>query len=152
MTDSSTSDAQLHLGFFDGACEPNPGHGGVGWHIQTQTGEEVASGCAYIGNVTNNVAEYHALLHLLQGAVEAGITHLHVRGDSDLIIKQVQGVWKAKKEHLAELRDLVWEWKPHFEHLEFEWIRRDFNKRADDLSKQALVEAGLLSAYTETSI
>lgn len=134
-------------GYFDGAAEPNPGHGSAGWHIAGPDGEVLTTDHAYLGTpVTNNEAEYHAAIRCLKTAQELGIKRLTLRGDSKLVINQLAGDWKVKNERMKGLWDIAKGWQAHFDVVQFEWVRRDANQHADDLSKAALAEVGVIPA------
>lgn len=141
---------------FDGACESkNPG--GVataGWYACDSQANELASGSHFVcsgDGATNNVAEYHALGFGLKWCCEnvsvlksLGCNSLLVRGDSQLVVNQVNGSWRCNKEHLRLLRDRC---KQLIDQLEasdiavvVQWVGREFNERADELSRIAYEE------------
>ena len=99
--------------YFDGACRGNPGPSGAGALIRRDADDRVIFELAeYLGDdKTNNEAEYLALLRGLSKAADLGICHLDVKGDSSLVVNQVNGAWKVKKEHLVPLwrtaRDII---------------------------------------------
>jgi len=76
---------------FDGGSRGNPGPAGIGIVLQSAEGKVVRTLGQFVGVVTNNVAEYTALITGLTEAHKSGATHLLVRGDSELIIKQMRG-------------------------------------------------------------
>lgn len=126
--------------YFDGSCGPkNPGGKACyGFVINDENGERYRSrGLECKGpKATNNVAEYAALKHALKYLKETGYTgHVEIRGDSNLVVSQIRGDWKCKKEHLqqylAEVSDLL----ENFESWDAEWIPREENTIADALSK-----------------
>ena len=84
---------------FDGGTRPtNPGPSAIGYIVSTDDSTE--RGSHHIGEVTNNQAEYHALIQALQTARQMGCTHVVVRGDSQLVVKQVQGEWSVNDSEL----------------------------------------------------
>ncbi len=88
--------------YFDGACKSNPGKAGAGMVIY-KNNVEIASDSVYIGEKeTNNVSEYIGLLIGMKTAIHLGITDLIVRGDSMLVIKQMNGEYKVKSDTLRE--------------------------------------------------
>jgi len=93
----------------------------------------IVSGKRTCGKGTSNVAEYRALIAGLQGSLKAGVDIIHIIGDSQLIIKQVTGVFKVKKEELRKHRDYVLELLEQFEEYTIMWVPRQENKRADAL-------------------
>lgn len=130
----------MYYGTYDGACNPNPGPMGIGCSITDSHGNEVATSYAGKGAGTNNEAEYHALIEALRLAQQHGIRNLTLRGDSKIVTNQVNGIYQCKKKELIDLRDQVAELAKGFDRIKFEWIPREKNKRADQLSKQGLSE------------
>ncbi len=124
--------------YFDGCSKGNPGPAGAGYVIVNDEGEEMMSGRKFLGNATNNIAEYKALIFGLKNAVSNNITNLNVKGDSKLIIEQVTLRWKCKSENLKPLLKKCLEYVKLFDDVTFEWIPRDENKRADILCNLAL--------------
>jgi probable phosphoglycerate mutase len=94
-----------------------------------------------LGIATNNIAEYNGLLAALRWASQQGYRHLHVRADSELLVKQMRGEYKIKHENLkplaAQARLLI----TNFDAVHFEHVRRDQNKKADALSNLGMDEA-----------
>ena len=77
--------------FVDGASRGNPGPASIGCSFVNEDGEEIAFISEVIGSVTNNIAEYTALLCGLEKALADGITHIQVKADSELMVKQMKG-------------------------------------------------------------
>lgn len=140
-----------HLLQFDGASEPNPGPSGSAYVIFSpiepdehgdQVRQVVKEGFLYIPYATNNEAEYNALILGLTKALELGITEIEVEGDSNLVVNQVQGLWKVKVPKLVPLQSkankLLWKFKK----WSVKHIPREENTDADRLSKEALVVKG----------
>ncbi len=123
--------------YFDGASRGNPGPGAVGWCLVTSDGV-VAEGGERIGRVTNNQAEYAALIRALEAADEYGFDAIDVRGDSELILKQVRGEWNANDPTLREKRVRVRELLERFDRWSLAHVPREINERADDLANEAL--------------
>lgn len=132
---------------FDGASEPNPGPSGAAYVIfspiqKDELGEKyrtlVQEGFQYIPHASNNIAEYSALILGLTKALELNITELDVEGDSNLVIQQVQGLWKVKVPHLVPLRSKASSLSRKFNTITFNHIPRDENKDADRLSVEAI--------------
>jgi ribonuclease HI len=122
---------------FDGASRGNPGPAGIGAVI-FHNGKEIWASCQYIGTKTNNQSEYSALILGLQEALTRDIKCIHVYGDSQLVINQINGIYKVKNPGLQELYQEVQRLKAEFETIVFTHIYREFNKRADHLSNVAL--------------
>jgi ribonuclease HI len=87
----------------DGASRGNPGPAGIGAVIEFLDGRAPVEVCAYIGETTNNVAEYRALLLALEEAGRHRPEHLTVYSDSELLVRQLKGQYKVKAEHLRPL-------------------------------------------------
>jgi ribonuclease HI len=122
----------------DGGARGNPGHAGIGLVIKSDTGEIVYQYGAYIGETTNNVAEYKALIKALEESVHLGGSDLLIQMDSELIVKQMQGIYKIKEPTLKLLAEEVKSLLKQFEKYEFKHVRREFNKEADALVNQAI--------------
>lgn len=128
----------------DGGSRGNPGPAGIGVVIRDEQEHIVFEHGAYIGNNTNNVAEYSALIKALETARDMKATDLLVRMDSELIVKQMQGLYKIKEPSLQVLASKVLALKNFFNLVEFTHVRREYNKEADFQVNKALDEhAGL---------
>ncbi|UTF52573.1 ribonuclease HI [Natronosalvus rutilus] len=126
--------------YFDGGARGNPGPAGIGWVIVTSEGI-VAEGSEAIGRATNNQAEYEALIAALEAARDYGYDELHVRGDSELIVKQVRGEYNTNNPELREKRVTVHELLREFDEWALEHVPREVNDRADALANEALDQA-----------
>jgi len=124
---------------FDGASKGNPGLSGAGAVIYKNQ-EEIWSAAKFVGFKTNNQAEYSSLILGLKGALNLGINHLSVLGDSLLVINQVNNIYKVKSEAILNLYNEVLQLKAQFAFIEFNHVYRDKNKRADELSNIALLD------------
>lgn len=122
----------------DGGSRGNPGPSGIGLVIKDDKGELLYSHGGYIGETTNNVAEYSALIKALEEAANLGGTTLRIQMDSELIVKQMQGTYKIKQPVLQELAAKVIQLLKKFDSYTFVHVRREFNKEADALVNQAL--------------
>ncbi|MFA9426636.1 ribonuclease HI [Natronorubrum sp. A-ect3] len=123
--------------YFDGACRGNPGPAATGWVIVTGDGI-VAEGGERIGTTTNNQAEYAALISALETARDYGYDEVHVRGDSELIVKQVRGEYDTNNPELREQRVTVHELLSAFDEWTLEHVPREINARADRLANEVL--------------
>jgi ribonuclease HI len=126
----------MYYGFFDGACNGNPGRIGLGISICDET-REIALGAGPVDYGTNNDAEYMSLIKLLESALSIDVRDLTVFGDSQLIVNQVNGKWSAGekfKPMLGQVTQLI----RQFERVNIQWIPRTKNTRADKLSKRGL--------------
>ncbi|GEM_PF-1012917 len=124
-------------GNFDGACKLNPGLMGVGVVI-VSGGVEIGSISKCAGEGTSSVAEWLALVTLLELAQERGVEVLEVRGDSLMVINQMTGRWKMKAEHLRQYRERARRLLSQFRQVSFKWVRRSENRRADYLAVSCL--------------
>ena len=127
----------MHTLYFDGACRGNPGPASFGCSISLN-GKEIDHKCFFIGNVTNNVAEYSGAFYGLRRALSLGIRDLIVYGDSLLVIKQVTKQWKINNETLKKFQKEIVELIPKFNSIKFKHVKRHLNKRADELANIAL--------------
>jgi ribonuclease HI len=123
--------------YFDGACRGNPGPASVGYVVVSGDGI-VAEGGNRIGRATNNQAEYAALVAALEAASDAGFDEVVVRGDSQLVVKQVRGEWDTNDPDLREKRVRVHELLRSFDEWSIEHVPREINDRADELANEAL--------------
>ncbi|WP_129114880.1 ribonuclease HI [Halegenticoccus tardaugens] len=123
--------------YFDGASRGNPGPAAVGWALVTGDGI-VAEGSERIGRTTNNRAEYEALVRALEAASEYGLREIDVRGDSELVVKQVRGEWRTNDPGLRERRVRARELLETFDRWSLEHVPREINERADTLANEAL--------------
>jgi ribonuclease HI len=114
------------IAYFDGACRGNPGPATSGYVIEHDDKLLDEQG-AKLGTATNNIAEWKACIAALQGAVRLGVTHLTVRGDSQLVIKQMTGEYRVKDANLIPLYNQALELATHFRACKFVWIPREQN-------------------------
>ncbi|MFB6167823.1 MAG: ribonuclease HI [Haloferacaceae archaeon] len=122
--------------YFDGASRGNPGPAAVGYAVVTSDGV-VAEGGERIGETTNNRAEYEALIRALEVARDRGFDEVDVRGDSELIVKQVRGEYEASNPALRERRVRARELLDSFDRWSLTHVPREVNSRADDLANAA---------------
>jgi ribonuclease HI len=123
--------------YFDGASRGNPGPAAAGWVIVTSDGI-ATEGSERMGKMTNNQAEYGALIRALEVAADFGFDEVVVRGDSQLIVKQVRGEWDTNDPTLREKRVRVRELLERFEEWSIDHVPREINSRADELANEAL--------------
>ena len=132
---------------FDGACQP-PSGGGVATYGFTVDGEGLEheeSGLAappWSPRSTNNVAEYTAAIRALEHLRERGFRgQVLLIGDSELVIRQMQGEYAVRAEHLKAYRERLHQLARQFAEVRYIWVPREENQRADELSKEALDHA-----------
>ncbi|RPH36551.1 ribonuclease HI family protein [bacterium] len=124
----------LHA-FTDGASRGNPGESGIGIIVRDGNNEVLFSLNGYIGNTTNNVAEYRALLALLQRIASVPCTHLVVHSDSELMVRQVNGQYKVKDRELRKYYQQVLAAISSLPfRVELKHIPREENRDADKLA------------------
>jgi ribonuclease HI len=123
--------------FFDGASKSNPGKSSFGAVIYKYE-VEVATDYGYLGDyLTNNYAEYMGLIEGLKLALRNNIKCLNVYGDSMLVLNQMNGKWKVQSKTLKELNEEAKEFVKCFEEVQFFHVKRELNKRADELANEA---------------
>ena len=133
--------AVLHT---DGGARGNPGPAGIGIVLESPDGDVLAELAEGIGETTNNVAEYKALVAGLRLALDRGVTDIEVRVDSELVVSQLKGRWKVRNERLRTLAAEAGSLLGRFRSANLEHVRRDSNARADALANQGMdaVEPG----------
>ena len=124
----------------DGGARGNPGPAGYGVHITRDDGTVVDLKEA-IGVATNNIAEYTGLLAALRWAVDEGVRALHVKADSELMIKQMLGEYRVKNPGLQPLYEEAKRLTDRIGGVTYEHVRREFNQDADRLANEAMDEA-----------
>jgi ribonuclease HI/probable phosphoglycerate mutase len=126
--------------FTDGASRGNPGEAGAGAVVCDPAGGELAARSAYLGQCTNNVAEYRALLLGLEEARRLGCRELDISLDSELIVRQLQGRYKVKNETLQTLFREVQGRLAGFTRWTVGHVPRAKNARADELANRGIDE------------
>jgi ribonuclease HI len=129
--------ARVHI---DGAARGNPGPAGVGVLILGPDGDVVERLHRFIGEATNNVAEYQALLLALERVLELGYTELEVRSDSELLVRQIQGRYQVKSPGLRPLYKVAREQLAVFRHFDIRHVPREENAEADRLANRGIDE------------
>ena len=129
---------RIHI---DGAARGNPGPAGVGVVIIGADGEVAERLYRGIGETTNNVAEYRALLLALERAQALGYADIEVFSDSELLVRQLQGRYLVKHPTLKELHTLARERIEKFQRFGIQHVPREQNSDADALANQGIDEA-----------
>jgi ribonuclease HI len=124
--------------FTDGGARGNPGPAAFAYVLETEDGTVLAAHGEAIGVATNNVAEYRALVEGLGKAVEVGIDELEVVSDSELVVHQMRGEWKIKKDTLKSLWDDAQDLAGRIGKVRYTAVRREHNELADRLVNEAL--------------
>lgn len=122
----------------DGAARGNPGPAGAGWIVETSDGELVEEGCAYLGELTNNQAEYEALLHALRSVDPGPETEIEVRADSELMVRQLNGQYRVKHSDLRPRFEAASRALARAAGARVAHVRREENARADELANRAI--------------
>ena len=126
--------------YVDGGSRGNPGPAGYGVHIEREDGT-IAELKESLGLATNNVAEYSGLIAALRWAAAHGISKLHIRADSELLVKQMRGEYRVKSPGLQPLYEQARALTRQIGDVTFEHVRREFNRDADRLANEAMDEA-----------
>jgi len=124
--------------FSDGGARGNPGPAGIGAVLYDSKKQVLAKISKYIGEATNNQAEYQALITALKKAKELGGQELDVFLDSELVVKQLNREYKVKNKELAPLFLEVYNLSLNFSKITFTHVYRENNKEADRLVNEAL--------------
>ncbi len=122
----------------DGGARGNPGPAAIGVVVRDPAGEVLTDLAETIGEATNNVAEYRALIRGIDLAVEMGADELEIRGDSELVVKQMLGQYKVKHPDMKPLHAEAKEALAGLSDWSISHVRREQNSEADALVNQAL--------------
>ena len=125
--------------YSDGASRNNPGEAGAGVYIM-QDGKPLERIARYLGMTTNNIAEYTAAIAGLERAVQLGASSVKLFADSELLVKQINGLYKVKNEGLKPLHARAKELIAKIGRVEVQYIPRAMNKEADALANKAIDE------------
>lgn len=129
--------------YTDGAARGNPGPAGAGVRIEGPDGAALAEIAEYLGETTNNVAEYRALLLGLERAQALGAREIEVRSDSELLVRQMTGAYKVRNEGLRPLVARAHALADAFTSVDYVHVRRESNRAADRLANLAIDRVGL---------
>ena len=127
--------------YIDGGARGNPGPAGYGVRIEGADGSLIAELHGGLGIATNNVAEYNGLLAALRYAVEHGHRTVHIKADSELLVRQLRGEYRVKNEGLRPLFLEAVALIRRVGTVTFQHVRREFNKDADRLSNVGMDES-----------
>lgn len=130
--------------YFDGCSKGNPGLSGAGFVIY-KNDKELWSNSYFVGtSATNNIAEYYGLIKGLEKAIEMNINTLSIKGDSQLIIKQMKGEYHVRSKNMIELYNIAKELEMKIKNINYEHVYRKYNKRADQLSNEGLLKIKII--------
>ena len=125
--------------YFDGASKGNPGESGAGWLILN--GKEKVEGSEYLGKKTNNQAEYTALIRGLEETLKRKWKEeIEIKGDSELIMKQLKGEYQVRSEKIKPLYKKAAKLLQKIEKWECKHVKREKNKEADRLANKGIDE------------
>ncbi len=127
-----------HTAHVDGGARGNPGPAGYGVVITDPHGKKIAELSQYLGHRTNNYAEYNGLLAALRYAIAQKIQSLKIVSDSELMVRQMKGVYKVRHPELRKLFDEAQRLTAQIEHVEIRHALREHNQDADRLANQAM--------------
>ena len=127
------------IAHIDGASRGNPGPAAFGVVLETHEGARIATISKTIGHTTNNVAEYHGLLAVLEYALEHKVRRLKVLSDSELMARQIQGAYKVKSSDLKPLFERARNAIARLESFSIHHVRREHNREADRLDRKSVV-------------
>jgi ribonuclease HI len=130
--------AQPYTSHIDGGARGNPGPAGYGVVITDAQGKKIAEISQYLGHRTNNYAEYNGLLAVLRYAIAEKIQSLKIISDSELMVRQMKGIYKVRHPELRKLFDEAQHLTAQIEHVEIRHALREHNQDADRLANQAM--------------
>jgi ribonuclease HI len=122
----------------DGGARGNPGPSGYGVVIQDEAGRKVAALSQYLGHQTNNFAEYQGLIAALEYAIGHGHKALKVVSDSELLVRQIKGIYKVKNSALQKLHGRAKDLITQLEWFSIDHALRQHNREADALANEAM--------------
>jgi len=142
--------AHYLIAYTDGGARGNPGPAGYGVVIKNETGRKVAALSEYLGHQTNNCAEYQGLIAALEYALEHGPKALKITSDSELLVRQIKGIYKVKNPTLQDLHARAKELIAQLDWFSIGHALRQHNQEADRLANAAM-DKGMGRAPREKS-
>ncbi len=131
-------DAVNAIIYADGASRGNPGPASIGAVVYDDSGRELHTVSRRIGRTTNNEAEYRAAIAALEAALALGVREVELRMDSELVVRQLDSRYKVRNPSLRRLFGRVKDLQVRFASFQVNHVRREANRRADQLANQAL--------------
>jgi ribonuclease HI len=122
----------------DGGARGNPGPAGYGVVVQDEAGRKVTALSQYLGHQTNNFAEYQGVIAALEYAIQHGHKALKVISDSELLVRQIKGIYKVKNATLQELHGRAKELIAQLDWFSIDHALREHNREADSLANEAM--------------
>ena len=135
----------------DGGSRGNPGPASYGVVIRDPKGEVIARLKKYIGRMTNNVAEYYGLIAAMDYAQSHGVRAIRIESDSELLVKQMHGLYKVKSAELQPLFERAKKMSQAFDSFRIDHVYREQNREADALANEALDETAGGSASSPSA-
>ena len=135
---SPNKPAQFLIAYTDGGARGNPGPSGFGVYITDQDGSRVVELSEYLGQQTNNFAEYSAMIAALEWSIRNGHRSVQVVSDSELMVKQLRGIYKVRNENLQPLYEKAQKLIRQLEWFEIKHVLREQNREADRLANEAM--------------
>ena len=129
--------------YVDGAARGNPGPAGIGVVLFDENKKRIKDFYKFLGNTTNNIAEYNALIYGLQEALAIGAKEVVVNLDSELVALQLKGEYRVKNSKLKPLFEQAVHMLDKLDKIEVKHIGRKENKEADKLANKAINLSGL---------
>jgi ribonuclease HI len=126
------------VAYSDGGARGNPGPSAYGVVIQDESGKKIATLSEYLGHQTNNYAEYQGLLAALKYAIDHGHKALKVVSDSELLVRQIKGIYKVKNLALQKLHARAKELIAQLDWFSIQHVLRGHNSEADRLANEAM--------------
>jgi len=136
------------IAYTDGASRGNPGPAAAGFTLSEPGGTELQAKAFFLGEATNNAAEYTAIIRALEAARQIGAEQITVFSDSELLVRQVNGQYKVKSEHIRPFFQQVLDLLAQFRDWKVRHILREKNKKADKLVNLALDRRGDVEGRT----
>lgn len=133
-----TAPSKYLIAHSDGGARGNPGPAGYGVVIQDESGRPVAALSEYLGHQTNNFAEYQGLIAALEYALKHGPKALKVISDSELLVRQIKGIYKVKNATLQDLHARAKELIKQLDWFSIGHALREHNREADRLANEAM--------------
>lgn len=124
--------------FIDGASRGNPGPSGIGAVFCDDKKKTVKKLFKFIGNTTNNISEYTALIYALQEALMDRYEQVRIKSDSELLTRQIKGEYRVKNENLKPYYEQFLHLSRGFDKIDVTHVRREDNTLADKLANKAI--------------
>lgn len=136
--DKLSNDDRVDI-YIDGAADLNSNTSGIGG-VFFKLEENIFSFSEFYGDLTNNEAEYYALIKSLEYAIEMNLNYIRIFADSQLVVNQINGEYKVKHENMIPLHKKAAMLLREFKSWEINHIPRELNKKADTLSKAGMMK------------